>query len=109
MPFRLKNEGATYQRLGNRMFKSQIGSNMEVYVDDLLIKSKAPEQHLANLSEAFAVLRRYQMKLNPAKCDFNVDSEKFLGFKVSERGIQENCGNVKAIMDMSSPWNVNEV
>lgn len=91
------------------MFKSQIGCNMEVYVDDLLVKSKVLGQHLADLRKAFTVLRRYQMKLNPTKFAFDVDSGNFLGFMVSERGIEANPKKVKVVMDMSLPRNVNKV
>ena len=83
MPFRLKNARATYQRLVNKMFSKQIGRNMEVYVDNLLIKSKEEPAHLDDLKKTFATLRQYQMKLNPSKCAFGVASKKFLGFMVS--------------------------
>ena len=72
MPFGLKNAGATYQRLVNRMFQKQIGTSMEVYIDDMLVKSTTAELHIAHLSEAFQILREYNMKLNPAKCAFGV-------------------------------------
>ena len=83
MPFRLKNAGATYQRLVNKMFSNQIGRNMEMYIDDMLVKSKEELTHLNDLRETFATLRQYQMKLNPSKCAFGVTSGKFLGFMVS--------------------------
>ena len=83
MPFGLKNVGETYQRLVNRMFREQIGRNMEVYVDDMLVKSKEELTHLDHLKETFAMFRRYQMKLNPSKCAFGVALGKFLGFMVS--------------------------
>ena len=83
MPFRLKNAGATYQRLVNKMFIKQIERNMEVYVDDTLVKSKEESTHLDDLQETFTTLRQYQMKLNPSKCVFGVASRKFLGFMVS--------------------------
>ena len=83
MPFGLKNAGATYQRLVNKMFKKQIGRNMEVYVDDMLVKSKEELTHLNDLRETFAMLKQYQMKLNPGKCVFGVVSRKVLGFTVS--------------------------
>ena len=83
MPFGLKNAGATYQRLVNKMFSKQIDKNMEVYVDDMLIKSREEFSHLDNLKETFATLRQYQMKLNPSKCAFGVTFRKFLGFMVS--------------------------
>ena len=83
MPFGLKNAGATYQRLVNKMFNKQIDKNMEVYVDDMLVKSKEELTHLDDLKETFTTLKQYQMKLNPAKCIFGVASRKFLGFMVS--------------------------
>jgi hypothetical protein len=83
IPFGLKNAGATYQRLMNRMFLDQIGKNIEVYINDMLIKSKEEDDHLKDLEETFKTLRKYQMKLNPSKCAFGVSSGKFLGFMVS--------------------------
>ena len=83
MPFRLKNAGATYQRLVNKMFNKQIMRNIEVYVDDMLVKSKEESTHLDDLQETFFTLKQYQMKLNPSKCTFRVVSGKFLGFMVS--------------------------
>ena len=83
MLFRLKNAGATYQRLVNKMFSKQILRNMEVYVDDMFVKSKEESAHLDDLQETFTTLKRYQMKLNPSKCTFGVASRKFLGFMVS--------------------------
>ena len=83
MPFGLKNAGATYQRLVNQMFRPQIGRNVEVYVDDILVKSLDEEKHLDDLKETFDTLRLHQMKLNPSKCAFGVSSGKFLGFMVS--------------------------
>ena len=74
MPFGLKNARATYQRLVNKMFSKQIGKNMEVYVDDMLVKSKEELTHLDDLKEKFATLRQYQIKLNPSKCIFGVAS-----------------------------------
>ena len=90
MPFKLKNAGATYQRLVNKMFNRQIGRNMEVYVDDILVKSKEELTHLDDFRETFTTLKQYQMKLNPSKCVFGVVSGKFLGFMISQRGIELN-------------------
>ena len=90
MSFGLKNAWATYQRLVNMMFREQIGKTIEVYVDDMLIKSKAAVDHVAHLSDTFAILRRYQMKLNPLMRAFRVASRKFLGFMVNHRGIEAN-------------------
>lgn len=81
MPFGLKNTGATYQRLVNTMFKDHIGKMMEVYMDDMLVKSHIGD-HVHHLEEAFIILREYQTKLNPNKCAFLVTSGKFLGYLV---------------------------
>ncbi|KAM2673904.1 hypothetical protein EV2_015148 [Malus domestica] len=85
MPFGLNNAGATYQRLVNSMFAEQIGKSMEVYVDDMLVKSKHADQHITNLSETFTILKRYRIRLKPNKCAFGVGSDKFLGFMISHR------------------------
>ena len=79
MPFGLKNTGTTYQRLVNKILKPLIGHTMEVYVDDMIRKSKEPIDHVNHLEETFELLRKYQMKLNPEKCTFEVSSGKFLG------------------------------
>ena len=91
------------------MFSKQIGRNMEVYVDDMLVKSKEELAHLDDLRETFAILRQYQMKLNPSKCAFGVALGKFLGFVVSQRGIEANPEEVRAILDMTSPKTIKEV
>ena len=109
MLFGLKNAGASYQRLVNKMFSNQIRRNMEVYVDDMLIKSKEELTHLDDLRETFATLRQYQMKLNPSKCAFGVALGKFLGFMVSQRGIEVNPEKVRAILNMASPKIVKKV
>ena len=109
MPFELKNAGATYQRLVNKMFCKQIVRNMEVYVDDMLVKSKEEFAHLDDLKETFATLRKYKMKLNPSKCAFGVASGKFLGFMVSQRGIEANLEKVQAILNMALSKTVKEV
>ena len=90
MPFGLKNVGATYQRLVNKMFQKHIGASMEVYIDDMLVKSVKAELHAAHLAESFQVLKNYNMKLNPTKCAFGVSTGKFLGFIVNSRGIEAN-------------------
>ena len=109
MPFRLKNAGTTYQRLKNRMFVPQIGRNVQVYMDDMLVKSRREEDHLKDLKETFDTLRSYSMKLNPGKCTFGVTTRKFLGFMVSQRGIEANPDKIRAIMEMKPPKNVKEV
>ena len=83
MSFGLKNAGATYQRLMNKMFAYQIGRNVQVYVDDMLVKSLREDDHLSDLQETFNILRAYNMKLNLNKCVFGVIAGKFLRFMVS--------------------------
>ena len=90
MPFGLKNVGATYQRLVTKMFRPLLGSTMEVYIDDMLVKSKQRLDHTTHLQQAFKILQEYGMKLNPLKCAFGVSSDKFLGFMVTQRGIEAN-------------------
>ena len=109
MPFKLKNAGATYQRLVNQMLSKQIGRNMKVYLDDMLVKSREAKTHLANLQEVFDTLRRYKIKLNLAKFLLRVSPGKFLGFMMSQRGIEVNPEKVKAILDMASLKTVKKV
>ena len=83
MPFGLKNVGATYQRLVTKMFIPLLGKTMEVYIDDMLVKSKERPNHAAHLQEAFKLLMAYGMKLNPSKCAFGVSAGRFLSFMVT--------------------------
>ncbi|KAI5351609.1 hypothetical protein L3X38_004500 [Prunus dulcis] len=103
MPFGLKNAGATYQRLVNKIFKEQIGKTMEVYVDDMLVKAPKRADHIGNLAESFSLLRQYRMKLNPSKCTFSVSSGRFLGYLVTQRGIEAHPRQIKAILEMKRP------
>ena len=109
MSFGLKNAGATYQRLMNKMFTHQIGRNVQVYVDDMLVKSLRKNDHLNELQETFDTLRSYNMKLNPSKCVFEVTAGKFLGFMVSQRSIEVNPEKVSAIMELEPLRTVKEV
>ena len=84
MPLGLKNTGATYQRLVNKMFKEMIGKKMEVYIDDILVKSLKAADHIAHLEEAFGILRKHRVMLNPSQCIFGISSGKFLGFLVTK-------------------------
>ena len=90
MPFGLKMAGATYQRLVNKMFAEQLGKIMEMYIDDMLVKSAEAEDHINHLKTCFDILNRYGMKLNPAKCTFGVTSGEFLGYIVTKRVIEAN-------------------
>ncbi|CAL9000432.1 unnamed protein product, partial [Prunus brigantina] len=109
MPFGLKNAGATYQRLVNSIFAPLIGNTMEVYVDDMLVKSRTTDQHIPNLSAMFTILKQYKMRLNPTKCAFGVASGKFLGFMISQRGIEANPEKIQAILDMAIPKTVKDI
>ncbi|XP_065004118.1 uncharacterized protein LOC135636357 [Musa acuminata AAA Group] len=109
MSFGLKNAGATYQRTVNRMFSRQIGQNMEIYVDDMIVKIRTAEAHSSDLAETFDTLRRFSLRLNPAKCAFGVTSGKFLGFIIHERGIDANPEKVQAIIDMQPPRTIRDL
>ena len=100
MPFGLKNAGATYQRMVNKVFDKQIGRNMEAYVDDMVVKSRNAEKHLDDLKETFVTMREVGMRLNPKKSFFGLSGGKFLGFIISSRGIEMNPTKCKAILDM---------
>ena len=91
------------------MFSKKIGRNMEVYVNDMLVKSKEESAHLDDLQETFTILKQYQMKLNPSKCAFGVASGKFLGFMVSQRGIEAHTEKVQTIFGITSPKTMKEV
>ncbi|KAL0295142.1 UNVERIFIED_CONTAM: hypothetical protein Sradi_6850200 [Sesamum radiatum] len=103
MPFGLKNAAATYQRLVDKIFRPQLGRKMEVYVDDMLVKSKDSHQHVKDLEETFAVFRMYRLKLNPRKCAFGVSGGRFLEFMVTQRGIKAKTAKIKSILDMGPP------
>ncbi|GJY82621.1 reverse transcriptase domain-containing protein [Tanacetum coccineum] len=103
MPFGLKNAGATYQRLVDSTFQSQIGRNLEEYVDDMVVKSKDEKMLLADIAETFDNLRKINMKLNPKKCSFEVEEGKFLGYMVTSEGIKANPKKAKALADLQSP------
>ncbi|GKU96922.1 hypothetical protein SLEP1_g10102 [Rubroshorea leprosula] len=109
MPFGLKNAGATYQKLVQIIFKLQIGRNIEVYVDDMIVTSARAEDHIDDLSETFQNLRRAQMKLNPLKCTFAVELGKFLRYVVSKKGIEVNPEKVLAVQQMEPPRTVKDV
>ena len=103
MPFGLKNAGATYQRLVAKMFRPLLGSTMEVYIDDMLVKSKQRPDHAAHLQKTFDLLREYGMKLNPLKCAFGVSAGRFLSFMVTQMGIEANPTQLKAILQSPPP------
>ena len=91
------------------MFRPQIGWNVEVYVDDMLMKSQGEGKYLDDLQETFDTLRQYNMRLNPNKCAFGISSGKFLGFMVSHREIEANLDKIQAILNMEPLRNIKEV
>ncbi|XP_057775214.1 uncharacterized protein LOC130994197 [Salvia miltiorrhiza] len=109
MPFGLKNAGATYQRMMEKIFKEQLSRNISVYVDDMLVRSVRAEDHVSDLEEVFTVIRKHRLMLNPAKCTFGVTTGKFLGYKVTPAGIEVNSEKVKAILEMTPPIGIKEV
>ncbi|XP_050259572.1 uncharacterized protein LOC126704592 [Quercus robur] len=109
MPFGLKNAGSTYQRMMTRMFESQLGKSIEIYVDDMVVKSTVVSEHLGDLGSTFGVLRKHKLRLNASKCLFDVGLGKFLGYTVTYRGIEVNPDQIKAINDLKPPQNAKEV
>ena len=109
MPSGLKNAGATYQRLMDKIFQGLLGRTMEVYVDDMVVKSAKAEGHAADLEVVFDRVRRHDLRLNPKKCFFGVGGGKFLGFIITQRGIEANPDKCEAIMHMRSPACLKEV
>ncbi|GKA27783.1 reverse transcriptase domain-containing protein [Tanacetum coccineum] len=103
MPFGLRNAGATYQRLVDKAFHKQIGRNLEVYVDDLVIKSRTEDEIVRDMEETFQTLREINMKLNPKKCTFGIEEGMFLGYKVSTRGLKVCPDKVDAVLSLPSP------
>ena len=109
IPFGLKNVRSTYQRMMTRMFKPQLGKSIEIYVDDMVVKSKAVSEHLGDLGSTFNVLRKHKLRLKASKCSFGVGLGKFLGYMVTHRGIEVNPDQIKAINDLKPLRNAKEV
>ena len=109
MPFGLKNAGATYQRMMTRMFEPQLGKTIEIYIDDMVIKSKAESKHVSDLGNIFDILRKHKLRLNASKCSFGVRSSKFLGYMVTHREIEVNPKQIKAINNLQPPRSPKEV
>src|SRR6266487_1711157 len=103
MPFGLKNVGATYQRAMNLIFHDFIDNFMQVYIDDIVIKSSSDDGHLEHLRKSFERMRKCGLKMNPLKCAFCVHAGDFLGFVVHKKGIEINQNKTKAIMETQPP------
>ena len=109
MPFGLKNAGSTYQRMMTRIFETQLGKNIEIYIDDMVVKSKLESEHVNNLENISEILRRHKLRLNAFKCSFGVRSRKFLGYMVTHHRIEVNPDQIKTINNLQPPWNLKEV
>ena len=100
IPFGLKNAGTIYQRAMVTLFHDMIHHEIEIYVDDMIAKSRTTQDHLTDLRKLFQRLKKYQLRLNSNKCAFGVTSRKLLGFIVSDRGIEIDPAKVQAIRNM---------
>jgi hypothetical protein len=109
IPFGLKNAGATYQRMMKNCLGSQIGRNIQVYIDDMVITTRKEESLISDLAETFDNLNRYKLKLNSTKCSFGVSAGQLLGFLVSARGIEANPEKIQAILTMGKPTKLHDV
>jgi hypothetical protein len=109
MPFGLKNAGATYQRMIQNCLGSQIGRNIQVYIDDVVITTRKEESLISDLAETFDNLNRYKLKVNLTKCSFGVSAGQFLGFLVSARGIEANPEKIQAILTIGKLTKLHDV
>ena len=100
MPFGMKNAGATYQKATTTLFHDIMHRDVEVYVDDMIIKSRGKADYLASLERFFERIRQFRLRWNPRKCTFGVTSGKLLGHIVSESGIEVDPEKIRAILDM---------
>ena len=99
----MKNAGSTYQRMITRMFEPQLGKSIEIYVDNMVVKSKVVSKHVGDLRVIFNILRKHKLRLNASKCSFGVRSSKFLGYMVTYKGIKMSPDQIKAIHNLQPP------
>jgi hypothetical protein len=109
MPFSLKNVGATSQRMMQNFLGNQIGRNVQVYIDDVVITTREEATLIGDLRETFDNLDMYKLKMNPTKCSFGVPAGQLLGFLVSARGMGANPENIQAILTMVKPTKLHEI
>jgi hypothetical protein len=109
MSFGLKNAGATYQQMMQNCLEGQIGCNIQVYIDDVVITTREEESLISDLAETFDNLSRYKLKLNLTKCSFRVSAGQLLGFLVSSRGIEANPEKIQAILTIGKPTKLHDV
>ena len=91
------------------MFEAQMGKNIEVHIDDMVVKSKIVSEHVGDLANIFKILREHKLRLNASKCSFGVGSGKFLGYMVTHRGIEANPDQIKVINSLQPPRNLKEI
>ena len=109
MPFGLKNVGATYQRIVTALLHDMMHNEVEVNVDDMIVKSKDRRSHIVNLRKFFERIKEYRIRLNPQKCTFGVIAGKLQGFLVSDRGIEIDPSKIKATLEMPPPRSEKEI
>lgn len=109
MPFELKNARATYQRMITRMFREKIGNTVEVYIDDMVVKSKKDQGHVNDLEDIFEVLRKHRLRLNADKCVFDARAGKFLGYMITHQGIEVNPDLISTVERLKPSSNPKEV
>ena len=100
MPFGLKNAGFTYQMMMMRMFEPQLGKSIEIYINDMVVKSKVVSEHVGDLKVIFDILRKHKLHLNASKCSFGVAFGKFLGYMATHRGIEVSPNQIKVIHNL---------
>ena len=91
------------------MFEPQLGRSIEVYIDDMVVKSNLVSEHVGDLATIFGILRKHKLRLNASKCSFGIGSGKFLGYMVTHREIKVNPDQIQAINSLQPPWNPKEV
>ena len=109
MPFGLKNARETYQRMATALLHDMMHNEVEVYVDDMIVKSKDRGSHTINLRKFFERIKEYRLRLNPQMCTFRVTTGKLLGFLMSDRGIEVDLSKIKAILEMPPPKGEKEI
>ena len=109
IPFGLKNVGTTYQRATTTLFHDMMHRDVEVYVDDMIVKSQDRVDHLTTFERFFKRIRQFRLRLNPKKCNFGVTSGKLVGYMVSERGIEADPDKIRATLNMPAPRTEREV
>ena len=109
MSFGLRNVEATYQRMSMALLHDMMHNEVEIYVDDRIVKSKDRGSHTINLRKFFERIKEYRLRLNTQMCTFGVTIEKLLGFLVSDKGIEVDPSKIKAILEMPPPKSEKEI